>query len=565
MRTLLFFIATFFTTFCVRAQQDPCTPASATAGSITSTSAVITWPAAQQSGVTYILQYQVAPSGPWIAIATTLTSQTITNLTPGTPYNFRVFGNCSKPGNFATGSFTTRALVTACTNAFEPNQTVNTAANVNVNTGFQAAIATATDIDIYRLTSPGCGTLTITLSGLPADYALAVLNPLGGLVASSNNPGVANEVITINMTLADGVYIRVNSPSGAASNACYRLETVFTPSAAASCNNAYEPNQTLDAAATIPVGSFVFATIGAPDDQDYYKFTITQQQTINITLDNLPGDFDLELYNAAGTLLSSSSTSITREEIITITLQPGTYYIRVFPAGPFWWCQSSCYRLLVKPDFGCVQLPDQQENGNFWNTVTIPANGSFNGSINPVGDVDFYKFIIPYEKALVDIYLFNLPADYSLSLFQSNGLIIDYSDNAGTTDETFSLTLPGGTYVVRVESAVGASSADCYTLEISTEPLGARVYGGEENELTGTKHTGIYPNPVGNRLTVQYNSHEPGATCTLFDMLGRPVISQRIVGGANHINTARLQPGIYQLRIFNAQGRLIQQQKIIRQ
>ena len=75
-----------------------------------------------------------------------------------------------------------------------------------------------------RFTITTGGTITISLTTLPADYQLALLNSSGTTLQSSTNTGTNNE--TINVTVTAGTYyVKVYPKSNGAFNAssCYTL------------------------------------------------------------------------------------------------------------------------------------------------------------------------------------------------------------------------------------------------------------------------------------------------------------------------------------------------------
>jgi len=87
------------------------------------------------------------------------------------------------------------------------------------------------DNDHYKFIVTTGGTITISLTTLPADYQLALLDINGIILQSSTNNGTANE--TINATVVAGTYYaRVYPKSNGAFNAnsCYIL-TVQTGTA----------------------------------------------------------------------------------------------------------------------------------------------------------------------------------------------------------------------------------------------------------------------------------------------------------------------------------------------
>ncbi|MFN5911191.1 MAG: GEVED domain-containing protein, partial [Bacteroidota bacterium] len=122
--------------------------------------------------------------------------------------------------------------------------------------------------------------------------------------------------------------VRTNCTSGSSG---YTTGSNFTTPAATSCTDNYETNNTLSAAKTIPVNTNLTARIGTSTDIDWFKFTNTSaQKNIRVTISNLPFDYDLYLYNSAGTLLSSSENGGTTSELVKYNNGAvGTYYVRV--------------------------------------------------------------------------------------------------------------------------------------------------------------------------------------------------------------------------------------------
>jgi hypothetical protein len=67
--------------------------------------------------------------------------------------------------------------------------------------------------------------------------------------------------------------------------------------------------------------------------QQFYGFTLTAQSKVVIRLTGLRDDADLALLDAAGNIIRTSSHPRRRNEVITLTLMPGTYYIRSYLVG----------------------------------------------------------------------------------------------------------------------------------------------------------------------------------------------------------------------------------------
>ncbi|SDF76945.1 pre-peptidase C-terminal domain-containing protein [Chitinophaga filiformis] len=249
---------------------------------------------------------------------------------PGT-YYFQVYGyNGAVYDSICYRLYTNASIIGGCTDQLESNNTLATAATIFTGTTLPALIASASDLDYYRITTTGTNTITVNLSNLPADYDVRLLSSTGSQLAISQNGGTSAETITYNNAAAGTYYIYVYGYSGAFSaSKCYHLLVNATPSVA--CTNTFEPNGTRATAAAISVNTEINSQIASSTDVDWFKFSNTSAQPhIEVLLSNLPGDYDLYLYDSTGSLLGSSENGSTSSERIVYNNGPvGTYYIRV--------------------------------------------------------------------------------------------------------------------------------------------------------------------------------------------------------------------------------------------
>ncbi len=250
------------------------------------------------------------------------------------------------PGNTGTTSLAGKdaCVVAGCPDIQEPNNTQATAGTISAGTSYKALIATSTDQDYYKFTVVANTNITVAVTTLPFDYDVQLLNAAGTVVGSSSAGGTTSENIVYNVGAASGTYtVRVFGYNGAFSaSSCYTL-LVTTATA---CSNTPEPNETLAAASTISVNTDVFSQIGSATDVDWYKFTNTAAQpNMKLTLSGMPGDYDLYLYNSAGTQIGSSTAGGTTAEAIVLNGgAAGTYYARVIGySGAF--STTVCYKL----------------------------------------------------------------------------------------------------------------------------------------------------------------------------------------------------------------------------
>lgn len=153
------------------------------------------------------------------------------------------------------------------------------------------------------------------------------------------------------------------------STGSYSSSAIFT-TASSGCNDAYESNQSISAAKTIPANSSIQALISPSTDIDWFKFNNTSsQRRIKVTMTNLPFDYDMSLYNSSGTRLRvSQNGGTTSETMIYNTTRVGTYYIKVYgyngANSP-----SQCYALTAQisnssfRETAEMMEPEPQESG----------------------------------------------------------------------------------------------------------------------------------------------------------------------------------------------------------
>jgi CSLREA domain-containing protein len=110
-----------------------------------------------------------------------------------------------------------------------------------------------------------------------------------------------------------------------------------TPTPTPVCSDPMEPNNTFATATLLspldPAGYRSYICSAA--DDDYYRFTAVLRDRIDVTLSELPRDYDLQLLSPSGSLLLTSSHPGTADETFSFEANnvAGEYRVRVFGAG----------------------------------------------------------------------------------------------------------------------------------------------------------------------------------------------------------------------------------------
>ncbi|MEO5564998.1 MAG: reprolysin-like metallopeptidase [Chitinophagaceae bacterium] len=380
------------------------------------------------------------------------------------------------------------------------------------------------------------------------------------------NAATGTTSLSVNLTslTASTLYdwrVRTNCSSGSSSYATAQFTTLVTPSG---CLTAFEPNGTQATAASVAVNTPLSAAIDASGDIDYYTFTTTASSNLNITLGNLPGDYDLFLYNSGGTQIGASEAGGTTSEAIVLNNQAaGTYYVRVIGYnGAF--STTVCYNLNIGSTIitGCSSSFDVSTNGTSGGAALIPFNTNVTGLISPSGDNDYYKFVIT-TGGTATITLTTLPGDYDMRLYSSNGTTqLAISENGGTTSETISRTYTAGTYYVRVYGFNNANSAtSCYTLRVA---LGTATRGELYTVNTPKQKIDVFPNPSSRSIKVNLTGIEGKSEIIVTDINGKVVLRKQVSSVTSVLDISRFASGLYLVSVKN-NGKEVSSTKIIKE
>ena len=499
---------------------------------VTTTSANVSWTAV--SGATsYAVDYKLNSSSTWTSFSTaqTTTAASFTGLASGSLYDWRVTATCaSGVGAAAAAQFTTQTVCVA------PTGLSSTPGSTTATVSWTAVTAATSYAVDYKLNSSSTWTSFSTAQ-------TAVSASLTGLTASS----LYDWRVTTNCT------------SGSSTAAAAQ----FTTTAASTCATAFEPNETQAAAAAITSGVTNSAAITTATDVDYFSITTTGTNNIVYNLVGPSGvDYDLTIYNSAGTSIGSSAGTTATETVSLSSQAAGTYYIKVI--GYSGANSATCYTIkaTATPVTSCISTYDNSTNGTTAGAAVIPFNTNITGLISPSADIDNYKFTITIGGTIT-LTLTTLPADYDLKLLNSAGTQVGISQNGSTTSETISYTAAAGVYYAQAFGYNGANSAtSCYTLKVA---LGTATKPGDNIPVYSSKKVlSVYPNPVQDKLNINLTGYEGASEIKLYDINGKQVAAQRTAQINSQIDISKLAKGMYLVKVFTAGGEVLNA-KVVKQ
>ncbi|MFT3981620.1 MAG: zinc-dependent metalloprotease family protein [Ferruginibacter sp.] len=511
------------TNFTITAGGTTCdAPTGLASSAITTSSATVSWTAVSGAS-SYAVDYKLSTSSTWISAetATTATSDALSGLTAGSTYDWRVRTNCSSGNStYTQAQFTTSTAATCDAPTGLTSSAITTSSATVSWTAVSGASSYAVD---YKLSTSSTWISAETATTATSDA-------LSGLAAGSTYDW----------------RVRTNCSSG---NSAY-TQAQFTTTAESGCGTAFEPNESIAAAATISAGVANSAAITTSTDNDYFKIVTTGTSNNVFTLAGPSGvDYDLTIYNSAGTSIGTGTSSTANETVTLNSQAAGTYYIRVF--GYNGANSATCYTItatVTAVSTSCQSSYDVSTNGTASGAAAIPLNTDIKGLISPSGDNDYYKFVIT-TGGTATVTLTTLPADYDLVIYSSNGTTqLASSANGSTTSESISRTYTAGTYYARVYGYNNANNASsCYTLKVQTGTASKPDFVSSEALLK------MSPNPTRDVLNVSLLGTEVAKQSVLqiLDVRGKVVSEQLMKRNTQTVDVSALPGGTYIVRINN--------------
>lgn len=298
-------------------------PTGLTTSSITPNSASLSWTAVP-SALNYTVDYKTTTAANWTNLSTAQagTTANLSGLAQGTAYTWRVLATCAAgPGNYITATFTTTVPSCAGTLDNTTNGTATGAAVIPFNTNVNGLINVGSDIDFYKFTILTPGTISLSLTTLPANYNLDLMSSNGTTVLkSSKNTGTKSESIA-NYSAAAGIYYaRVYPTNTSTFNAttCYTLRVALGTATG-------KMSDVITGAAN---------GIQAVESQGKAKaYPNPAKGNLLVSLDELKGNTEIILYNTNGVKIMSKRTMQMNNAFDVSRLPSGMYLIKVLQNG----------------------------------------------------------------------------------------------------------------------------------------------------------------------------------------------------------------------------------------
>lgn len=212
-------------------------------------------------------------------------------------------------------NFTISGIAPACPGQYDlvNNNKITNAVAIPFNTDVYGTINISTDKDFYSFTITNAGTVSITLTNLPADFDIALYNSANTIIGQSKATGTTSETINANLT-AGNYAVRVKGKNGAlnASN-CYILKvaTGTASRSVAATSDAIATNKASFKIYPNPVTSVLYINIPASASKHEVKVydvngkVVTMQKaiqnTVQVNVSRMPaGVYFVKVTNTEG-------------------------------------------------------------------------------------------------------------------------------------------------------------------------------------------------------------------------------------------------------------------------
>ncbi len=397
-------------------------------------------------------------------------------------------------------------------NETEPNDTKAQANTLALNGNNTGSIGTATDVDWWKVTTTGDGSINLTLTVSNGLYTWFVLYDNNGttLLHQDYNNGTSSYSVD---GLAKGTYYIKIFAYTAGQLPAYTISNTLTQPVQA---NDAEPDSTRSQALVLPLngsktGHISYYYQNHRDSADWYKVTTNADGKLRIRIASANGQYVWAyLFDNNGiTQLNADDTNVSTD-INTDGLAAGTYYVKIITYYTDGFAPYTVSDSLFKPS----EANDAEPNNTKATALTLPLNGSVKGHsdyyYNNLRDSsDWYKVTTNGDGRL-RLTIKSGNGQYVWAyLFDNDGTTQLNADNTNSSLDINTDGLAAGTYYVRVNTYYNTGFVP-YTLNDSLfKPVQANDT--EPNDSKATAQTLGVNSSVTGHSDYYYNHHRDSA------------------------------------------------------
>ncbi|MEH2324403.1 MAG: M10 family metallopeptidase C-terminal domain-containing protein [Nostoc sp.] len=393
-----------------------------------------------------------------------------------------------------------------------PGTTLKTAQNIGILTSFNYndAITNANPVDYYKFSLTGTNDINLVLSGVAQSYVNAFIyydknnNGLidsGEQLASDFASSSRNAQLTTTLG-AGNYYVGISQDSNNV-NTNYSLQLLATSTPGSIPSN---PGNTLNTAYNIGAltGERTFTQfVGSVDPVDYYKFSLTGTNDINLVLSGVAQSYvNAFIYYDknnnglidSGEQLASDFASSSRNAQLTTTLGAGNYYVGISQDSNN---VNTNYSLQLLATSTPGSIPSNPGNtlNTAYNIGALTGERTFTQFVGSVDPVDYYKFSLTGTND-INLVLSGVAQSYV------NAFIYYDKNNNGLIDsgEQLASDFASSSRNAQLTTTLGAGN---YYVGISQDSNNVNT--NYSLQLLATSTPGSIPSNPGNTLNTAYN------------------------------------------------------------
>jgi subtilisin family serine protease len=352
-----------------------------------------------------------------------------------------------------------------------PNNSFDTACEFKENDPMYGTIGYSNDVDYFKIKFNSNGNANFWLDAIynGLDYDFILYDDNHNVLGSSTRGGNSPEKIEgISVKANCWYYVYVYGYNGSWDNIhCYMLSASNYPES--SSGDLFEPNNSFETATIIQRDSITSANIHSTSDVDYYFFNVDYKSRLVLKLSEIPSgiDYDIKVYNNSQSEIDSSANRSGLDENISRDLEPGKYYIKVYPCGNYSSIQN--YKLY----FNCTPI-----------TQVITLDSPANGSQFKIGDtISLYATGTGWESTWlyvkdpndIDYIALNVQSGNSCSCNYVPTMSGQYSFLAKGRDGSTGNFTSSNVVTVNVNAMPKVANLNLVTDKASSQPVGTTI------------------------------------------------------------------------------------------
>lgn len=412
------------------------------------------------------------------------------------------------------------------------------------------------------------------LSSLGGTYPTPTISC--GTPSNINSNGITSTSATVNWdAVATGSSYTVQiRPSGSNTWTTYTSSLTYYTISGLSSNTAYEyqiqATCTSGTGQFSPLSSFTTAVAAPQTCGNPTSLLISGISHTNVSLDwQAVQDATTytiqirELGIPTWTTLTSSTNNIAIQNLIPITAYE--YQVSATcPYGTSEFSASKYFNTLSAPPPSCSN--NYEPNNSLATAVAIEKNTLVASILDSETDNDYFAFTTTAAQPKFKVSLTNMPADYDMKIYNSNGVQVFSSQNGRLQGEVVvsnNSSIPA-TYTIRVLGYNGKfDPTNCYRLFVETSNSDFKVETSSSIDDASKPQIVYYPNPAYSQLTTEiYSQGNKDVQCTIYNSMGRPVFS-KLITTTNGLNTLNVNVdgyanGIYMMELIDSEERKVE-------